>query len=368
MRLAGFAGTRVVVAYPRRSDWQRLIPRERLRQDLMKPRGTDSTARVLPSLVRRAAAASGAAIWLVPEYLVLAHRRPRGDGPPLMLTESLVAFAGEPPPVVGALGDARVTMTGEQSFVKFPLSRSQQGALAQEVEKTLVARTTSFGPLTLPWARSDDWHGIPYSVFPLVPQPRRIARSETSTAVLAAIEAREVERTAPIRDTALWERLFSERGVEDVREIGAEALRDAVLDRCADVLVPVGPTHGDLHERNVLPRGRQRPLLIDWNRFEACNPLVLDAANAAVWMQRKHARVSLGAALSAFADGDLDDEITRRARQLLGGLTPLQAATLLLLDRIVSYGPPRARHRPWKLEPLQTAAVTMSRRLDEWPS
>jgi SAM-dependent methyltransferase len=366
LHAAGFHALRVVVPYPDRHGWQRLIPQERLRADLMQPRGVASSAGLVPSLLRRAAAWGGLARWIVPDHIVLA-RRDAGHGPPATLAESLEVFAGGAPPIMGALGDARVTMAAGDVFVKFPLSSSQQHALAEEVEKTARARSTDFEPFTLPWALTRHWHGTPYSVFPRVPQHRRVPREDAWEAVLEALRAQGAERLVPLSETALWSRLGSPQGERDVDEVGAASLRDAVLDRCAHVVAPVGATHGDLHAMNVLLRERRRPVLVDWNRFEVCNPLVLDAASAAVDAHRRRTGASFGAALCAFADGELDGPLARRGRELLGDLTPLQAATLVLLDRTVSYGSPRSRYRPWKLEPLRTANEMLTRRLGEWP-
>jgi hypothetical protein len=311
----------------------------------------------------------GGARWLAAESYLLA--RPRGAAAPtrtlgeLVLEEETRGAVGRPAEVL-ALSDARVAVTGEHHFVKLPLTAEQQEKLAAEVAKTEAARGTAFAPFVLDGARVKRRHGLVYAVYPRVPAVHDPARQRA--AVELALSRLDAGVTGPLSATAFWSRLAGERGARDAAEIGAGDLRARVLDAWADRVVPVGPSHGDLHGGNVLLRADGPPLLVDWNRFELVDPLLLDGVYAAVEARRAASGGTLADALQDFVDDETDGPLARHARTLLGDLTPLEAAVVVLLDRGMSYGQPRRRHRPWTLPPLEQARAALTARLVALPA
>jgi SAM-dependent methyltransferase len=364
IRDAGFGDIRVMVPLPDRDDWQWLVPEERLREHLTAPRPRTYRRPSSREWARRAAARVGAGKWTVPDYYVLARAGPRTERRPRTLYESIEELAGDRPPSVRRLSGARLAVVGEDLFVKVPLAEDQKSHLAREVENTSIARGTGFGPFTLPWSRVETWHGVPYTVFPRVDES--VVPRETRLAALAEVlDAQDPGAVAPLAVTAIWRRIGSARGGRDVDELEAEVLRRYILGRCADRVVPVGATHGDLHVGNVIVRPGAPPLLVDWNRFERLNPLLLDPARVAISNHRKRTGSTLAEAQLAFIDGEQEDPFADRARSLVGDLDPLEAATIMLLDRIIAYSWPRRRYKPWFVDRLRDAARALVERVEE---
>jgi SAM-dependent methyltransferase len=343
---AGLRVRREVVPYPRDEDWRWLVPGERLRDQVPSVSGWKGRA---VTLVLRA----GLAKWAGRDHYLLVQRADAAERTVRTLAESLVGVR-EPTPLTLALSDARVAVTNSKSFLKVPLSLDQQVALEAEVEKTKLARTTAFAPFVVSRARIERWHGVPHAIYPTV-AGRPVGASHAQAAVDAALRALDSSALATLDSTTFWRRLSSARGGADAAEISAAGLREEVLDVVGGRLVPVGPTHGDLHQGNVLVPVSGHPLLVDWNRFELRNPLLLDALYAAVRAEQAEGRATLGQALLAFVRGEIMSPPAARAQELLGELTRLQAAQVVLLERIVSYSLPRRRHKPWTLAPLQEA-------------
>ncbi|WP_127129841.1 methyltransferase domain-containing protein [Georgenia sp. SYP-B2076] len=360
LRRAGFTPARVVVPYPGRETWRWLIPQERLRAHLRATMAPSSPRR----RAVRLAVAAGAGAWVMADYYVVARTGRSSLGPVRTLAEQLAGGPGEPAPVTMALSDARVAIAGARDFVKLPLSREQQDKIVDEVRKTNEARETAFAPFVIDRARVERWGALPYGVYPLLTRPRSDPARARAT-VDAALRAVDAGVTAPVGATTFWRRLSGPQGGSDADDVGAGALRERVLGGWGPATVPVGPTHGDLHAGNTLLPGAGHPLLVDWNRFERLNPLLLDGVYAAVDGHRTRSRATLAQALVAFADGEIRGRIADRAATVLGELTPLEAATLVLLDRAMSYGLPRRRHRPWTLPPLEQAVAALAARLDD---
>jgi SAM-dependent methyltransferase len=354
---AGLLVSRVVIPYPRRDGWRWLIPGQRLRNDSLPFRGARGRA-------VRFVLYAGWAKWLVHDYYVLARPDASSRSPVQTLSQTLLP-AGEPPPVTMALSDARVAVLGQRDFIKVPLSPDQQRAVAAEVAKTDIARRTAFAPFVIPGGRMAQWRGVPYSIYPaLAAGPSSAAAVQE--VVHAALSALDASAVAPLQSTVYWHRLTGARGRRDAEEIGAAELRAAVLEGGGERLVPVGPTHGDLHNGNVLVPESGHPLLVDWNRFELMNPLLLDAVYAAIKGHQSAGKTTLAQAFLAFVDGDLTGPVAGRAASLLGELGALEAATVVLLDRIVSYSLPRRRHKPWTMPPLQETVLALSVRQGGW--
>ncbi|GEM_PF-2041054 len=352
---AGLVPTGRHALLPDRDDWSRLVPAARLRDELatidLRTGGRRAVARTL-----RALGGSGV---LAPDAVVLARRR--GDAardvtPDVTTLAERVARSDRP--VVGALSDARVSVRG-QRFVKVPLSADQQEALGREVAATHEAATTGFGPLVLDEVATSSHDGVRVADAPLL-RARPVALDEAEAVVARALRGVTVpDEHRPLRTTAAWRRLASARGERDCAEIGAAGLRDRVLRTHGDLLVPVGPTHGDLHPDNVLVTAEGSARLVDWNRFEPDNPLVLDAAYAACQVDLARTGSGLAEAVRRLAADELAGPLATIATSRRGELTLAQVATLVVLDRVVSYSLPRRRYKPWTLSTMRAAVVTV---------
>ncbi|WP_264031756.1 methyltransferase domain-containing protein [Cellulosimicrobium sp. SH8] len=340
---------------PHRDDWSRLVPAARLRDELaatdLRTGGRRAVARTL-----RALGGSGV---LAPDAVVLARRRrdaARGATPGTTTLAERAARSRRP--VVGALSDARVSVRGDR-FVKVPLSADQQEALGREVAATHEAATTGFGPLVLDEVATSSHDGVRVAEAPLL-RARTVSLDEAEDVLVRALRGVTVpDEHRPLRTTAAWRRLASARGERDCAEIGAADLRDRVLRTHGDLLVPVGPTHGDLHPDNVLVTSEGSAHLVDWNRFEPDNPLVLDAAYAACQVHLARTGSGLAEAVRRLAGDELAGPLAAVAAARSGELTPAQVAVLVVLDRVVSYSLPRRRFKPWTLPGVRAAVVAV---------
>jgi SAM-dependent methyltransferase len=345
LRQAGFTANRLIVPVPQRHGWRCLVPSTKLHEHMPASRpSTGAKGWILHTIIGRLGAH-----WLAPDWFVIASC---GASKPT-LSEHIVG-PRDGLTVTLPLSDARVAVKGDDTFVKVPLSEQQQQALVQEVENTRQARKTGFAPYVVTSCLIRHRHGIPYAEYPLI-RSRFAMSGEIAQVIEDALREVAPGTAQRLRTTSFWERLTSSRGERDAAEIGAKRLRITVLERCGNALVPVGPTHGDLHAENVLFSETGHPLLVDWNRFELVNPLLLDAGYAAVRGHMAATGASFSRVLVEFASGKLSSSLTKHANTLLGDLTLHEAATLILLDRIMSYSLPRRRHKPWTMGWLQRA-------------
>jgi SAM-dependent methyltransferase len=360
VRAAGLRTARVIVALPRREGWRWMVPQERLGEHLRTPPPPSSRGR----RAVRVAAAAGGARWLARDYYLLARKTSDGTTP-RTLGEVLAGTTEQPAPATMALSDARVAVLGSRDFVKLPVSAEQQEQVVAEVRKTHDAAGTVLGAYVVGGARVERWGAVPYAVYPVV-RPRRTADLAAARRALQGV-LREVGggEVALLRETVFWARLASPRGQADLTDANAQAVREHLMDTCADAVVPVGPTHGDLHAGNVLLPKAGGPQLVDWNRFESHNPLLLDGVYAAAEEFRAEHGATLADALLAFVDGEMGGAVAERARTLLGDLAPLEAAMTVFVDRAMTYGQPRRRYRPWTLPPLQRTGAALAARLTE---
>lgn len=336
---------------PRRDEWARLVPAPRLREELA---ATDvrTGARRVAARTLRALGASGV---LAPDAVVLSRRRRDASRDVTTLAERV---ARSRRPVVAALSDARVAVRGER-FVKVPLSADQQEALGREVAATHEAAASGFGAFVLDEVTTSSYDGVRVADAPLL-RARPVSLDEAEDVLARALPGpTPPDAHRPLRTTAAWRRLESARGERDCAEIGAASLRDRVLRTYGALLVPVGPTHGDLHPDNVLVTADGSAHLVDWNRFEPDNPLVLDAAYAACQVDLARTGSGLAEAVRRLAATELAGPLATIAASRRGALTLAQVATLVVLDRVVSYSLPRRRYKPWTLPGVRAAVAVV---------
>ncbi|MFC7404880.1 phosphotransferase family protein [Georgenia alba] len=350
LRRSGLTAAKALVPFPRRHRWRWMVPVDGLRAQLRQDRSAHPIA--------RAAGRAGLAAAVVADQYVLARR---GGGQDRDLPTIAERLAGTPElrsPAMLALSDARVAVRGTREFLKIPLTRDQHRALAREVENITAARDTPFAPYLAGPARMARYGGLPYAVHPAVPHgAHEAARADAALReILLGLPAGE---TASLRETAVWRRLTTEHGRTEAMDTGMGPLRRALLETAGDARLPVGPSHGDLHAGNVLLGDDERPVLVDWNRFEHRNPLLLDALYAALDARRQQG-APLATALDDFVSGRLGGALAAHALGLLGTLSVAEGAALLLLDRAVSYGRRRSRYRPWTIPPLHEAAEMLT--------
>ncbi len=356
LREVGLPHATVLVARPGRADWSRVLDESRWGQHLTSEASQASAPSVRGKrLLKAAIAAAGGVRWLPADRFVVAH------GPEAAPCDPLAEILAEP---AGSrelirLSDARVAVLGQESFVKLPLSRHQQDALIQEAQNTRRARSTGFAPHVIRSVHVHDWHGLPYVRYPLI-RERHARPGEAEQTIAQILRGLAPGRDAPLGATAFWERLTGARGARDADEAGARALRARVLDTMAEVSVPAGPTHGDLHADNLLLVDGGAAILVDWNRFEPFNPLVLDAGYAAIEHDRRSHGGSLAQALVRFRDRELTGPLAELASSTMGDLDSAQAATLILLDRVVSYSQPRRRYKPWTMPAMARAVAALA--------
>lgn len=353
---AGLRPDRVVVAVPARDSWRALVPLDGLRG----LRGTGGPG--LRRRVREVLTRLGLGTLLVRHFYVLCRTSGSDVPAPYRLpAEAMLPSPTEDPPVTIALSDARVGVLGTDTFAKVPLSREQQVALLGELTKTTTARSTAFRDYVVA-GEERSWGGVTAVTYPRVAD-RQTSAEDVSTMLLRALQRLDSSTVAPLRTTTCWQRLEGGRGAADANELGVEALRGLVLEQCGDMLVPVGPSHGDLHAGNVMVPASGELVLVDWNRFEARNPLVLDASYAALDQYRRETGRDTAAAFAALADDVLRSALADHARSLRGELDPVHAAAVSLLDRVVSYSLPRRRYKPWTLRPLKAAGAALMERV-----
>lgn len=356
-RRSGLVIHEVLVPLPDRASWRVLVPRTRLRHYLRVHDQRTGVKRVVGRLLLNAA---GERLLAPDSYLVLT---PSGNETVHTLRDQLVGEPAHTGPLTMALSDARVALVGSEQFVKVALSEDQRRALRAEADKTRRAGRTAFAPVVLEPGKVDETAGILSVTYPAV-AARTVAPTTARDVISGALERLDASQSAPLTDTSLWSRLTSARGQRDLDELGAQALWHWLADKSIDCVVPVGPTHGDLHPDNVLVSLSGDAVLVDWNRFEENNPLVLDPLYAAVNLEQVMTGCSLTEALQRAAADSLTGKLARRAHRVRGDLDALQSAALLLLDRLVSYSLPRRRYKPWTLPPFEqavralTAAVT----------
>lgn len=356
VRRAGMQVHAAHFALPDRAAPQVVVPTQRLAEQLSVRRRYTGAKALALRLLR---AVNGIPLLARDRLLVLT---PTGAGTEPSAAGRALGEEGEP--LVLALSDARVGVLGTERFAKVALSTDQQHALMAEADRTTGAGGTAFGPHVVEPQEVGRTDGIMRVSYPAV-AARTVPPEAAAAAIDTVLDRLDRAPVSALARTPLWRRLVSERGQRDITDLHARPLWEWLSRRCHDSTVPVGPNHGDLHPDNVLvPAGSGRPVLVDWNRFEEGNPLVLDPLYAALNIEREITGCSFAEAFERAAKDSLTGPLAVRTVAVRGDLEALEAAVLLLLDRIASYSLPRRRFKPWTLPQFEDATATLLARVN----
>lgn len=357
LRTYGLRTMRIAVPRPDLLNWKRLVNETSLPQEFSAEIKRTSRQPIFSKQsIKRILVAFGVSRWVPHDRLLVAQFRAVATQPDAvseMLSEPNGGSAA-----IMRLTDARVGISGRASYVKLPLSVHQQSALIQEARNTKLARRTAFAPYVIGSVETESWNGVSFVRYPLL-RERSTHSGEAELAIEAVLRAVSPGQSGPLDSTAFWDRLKSRRAARDAAEAGGSAIREVVLERLGGASVPIGPTHGDLHTENVMLTEGQRPTLVDWNRFELSNPLLLDAGYAAIEHHRRIKGTTFAEALVAFRDQRIDGRLAACAEPMLGGLSREEGTVLILLDRLVSYSLPRRRYKPWTLAAVRKAVQAL---------
>lgn len=349
---AGLTPRRVFVPVPRRRGWQQLVPLERLASWLRTRTAANRRQRWAARVSRL-----GGSRWLVRDCFLIAQH---ADALPVRPVVEQVIGADV---VVSALQEERVAIFGSTEFAKLPLSVEQQHEVRLEVAGTNEARDTKFGPYVVDCARLESRGALSFGVFSRIKAgPLRLDTSESRDALERTLTEilRGLDWTpSPIETTDLWREVTEPHDPHEPREL--TTLKATLRSACQGVVVPAGPTHGDLHPWNVLvPSSGGPPIIIDWGRFASKNPLLVDSVGAAVALHALRAGIDRGQALSAFVEGEISGELATLAVEHLGDLTVELAAALTLLT---PWGDWRRAYSPRLVGHYLDAIMAMQSRL-----
>lgn len=344
LRDAGFGKGTVYLPWPRYASWTSLVPQS-LAANRSLPRARGRRAK-LHRFARTISARIGADGWLVPEYCVVAVRSgdARAGAPPSAepVLHRLLREAGGTSTEADrieleARGERVITFVAAGNFYKVPVTPVWEARLRNELDGNARAAATKARDFMVATHQRGTLGQLPYAAFPVA----EVGAYRGAAAELAALEeaftrlAVGAERIALDRADA-WARLFSESSRMRLRAVGAGALMDRLRDTTADRTVPAGITHGDLHIGNVL-RHDGRIALIDWDRFEACSPLLIDRFNAVYrLLMRRHGR-SAGeraarAALESIAHRRAGTPFLDLLEQVAGELSWIEAISFHVLN------------------------------------
>lgn len=337
-----------------------LLTSEQARRLLRRPRRAARTRGKAIGLLRAGTAWLGGAGRQVPTTVFIARRQDAAAEP--LLVDRLGLGGPAAAPQIETLSDARVLVRTPQTVAKLPLSEHAERALAREVNLTQSLRRTPLARFVVPDAEIRRESGVMFAAFPYIAHRTGQSSKDSRQALRSFLEAKE-SRLLPLSATALMQRASSDRGCQDIAELRADALL-ARAHRLSGIELRCGITHGDLHPANVLA-AKGHPVVVDWNRGEMCNPLLLDAVYAALKQYQLERRLSLEAAVSGYLDGSVTGPLSDEAHAASAPLSRPDAAALVLLDRVMSYSLPRRRYKPWTLSDLTAAVLVASTALDE---
>ncbi len=268
-----------------------------------------------------------------PGYLLVACPA-GGHGAPRSLVELLAAAEGlacAEPLIVAQPNSRSVTFSAGKLFFKVPLSPDAEEALASQTQALagLAGPVARFAPLP---ARLCQANGLHYATFPRLPAPDRAPTASDMLEFMKALHG--TPRAAPLSETDLWSRLFARRDREMLSAVGAGELLQHFEQRAGARRLPTAAIHGDLHAANVIARG-SRKYLVDWDRFEAHSPVLLDYVEAFLSCGREGVMMDWSAKVERLYRILLGSEplFSGRIIEACGELSPAEAVAAYVLHR-----------------------------------
>ncbi len=320
----------VYLLQPDLDRWQVLQPRR-----VAPPGVADFTLRGrMRNLGVRASHLLGLEARFAPGHLLVAGAA-GGNRPGPCLVERLATAEGlicGEPLIVAQPNSRSVTFSAGELFFKVPLSGDAEEALASQTRAlaSLAEQpVATFAPLP---ARLRQAHGVRYATFPRLPAPDRAPTASDMIEFMEALHG--TPRAAPLSETDLWSRLFAPGDREMLSALGAGELLRHLEQHTAARGLPTAPIHGDLHAANVIARGSRR-YLVDWDRFEAHSPILLDYVEAFLSCGRAGVMMDWSAKVERLQRILCGSEplFGRRIIEACGELAPAEAVAVYVLHR-----------------------------------
>jgi SAM-dependent methyltransferase len=293
LRSEGFSAPTCFVPWPDSASWSRLVAAAgRPAGNDVGHFGSSRKAKLVNGAVR-SLRVFGLHERLAPEYLLLA-RKVAGNAPSqtaerapsivdLVLRQENIA---PPDPLVirSYPHSSMLAVLADGRFVKFPLTEVARKRLWREkaAVDALGSHPASRHTLT-PQVR--EYRGVVYGVYPAfeIDTKRRTGEAEDKlgrvTRALDLLATSKVDRE--VGDTEFWRRISSPDVRSGLELWAVGPLLRRLETRVMGKKVPAGVLHGDVHATNAFYDTAGEFRLIDWDRSQACSPLVLDPTHAA---------------------------------------------------------------------------------------
>jgi SAM-dependent methyltransferase len=273
---AGFSQAAVFGVWPRIGTWDRLEPATHGRVRLTAGRG--SAAHGFPLRVM-------ARLGVLPARLVIAQKPGNaGSAAATPVLESILHPAGWPgttisTPVLMAKGNRIALASASDAFFKIALTAGAALRQREETEANVRLRSSPVAGIMVDHIRTGDVGTLSFAVYPAVDPVAHASEAERIAAQADAFQLLAVDSAfRSARSTTSWNRILSGRSRAALEDLGAADLCEYMERYVADKRVLAGTVHGDLKLTHVMRRGG-RTVLIDWDRSEACAPLLLDRCN-----------------------------------------------------------------------------------------
>jgi SAM-dependent methyltransferase len=347
LRDAGFGQVEGLSIWPRLGTWERLVP-----ERIARSRRQHLLAASKPGALSRVAALLG----VVPGRCIIARTTPTGARPegraPVAVLDTILGRNAldrggiDVPPLMVKGGRIALVSVGN-TFFKVALTAEAAERQRSEIEATRHLREQPAGQFAVDVVREGVIGRMSYAEYPLV-EP--IGCTTEADCVTAMAEAFRLLATGaelrPARSTESWRRIFTGSSRRELESLGADDLCMRLETEAGDKPVLAGTVHGDIHLDHVM-RFAGRTVLIDWDRFEPCSPLIIDRCNGVYRLLTRWLRPELGderhvAALDLMMRRDHRVPLLDYIDEAAGELTWWEVITLHVLSgsswRVIHHG------------------------------